>query len=182
MHDYINVEDTELWDVILDRPYIPTTEVKDGELTKTIIKTRKEYNETDRKKIEKNYKAKKILVCGINSDEYNIIFVCETTKEIWDYLQIAHEGTTQVTESKVYMLMTQYENFCMKEGETIHEMNSRFASIINELRCLGEPIPQSKQVQKILKVLPKSWESKVNVIIEAKDLKILVMDELIRNL
>lgn len=41
MHDYINVEDTELWDVILDRPYIPTNEVKDGELTTTVVKTRK---------------------------------------------------------------------------------------------------------------------------------------------
>ncbi|WMV14570.1 hypothetical protein MTR67_007955 [Solanum verrucosum] len=69
MHDYINVEDTKLWDVILDGPYIPTKEVKDGELTTIVVKTRKEYNEMDRKKIEKNYKAKKILVCGIGSDE-----------------------------------------------------------------------------------------------------------------
>lgn len=80
------------------------------------------------------------------------------------------------------MLTTQYENFYMKEGETIFEMNSRFTSITNELRCLGEPIPLSKHVRKILKVLPKSWESKVNVITEAKDLKTLAMDELIGNL
>jgi len=57
--------------VILDGPYIPTKEVKYGELTTTIVKTRKVYNEADKKKIEKNYKAKKILVCGIGSDEYN---------------------------------------------------------------------------------------------------------------
>ncbi|XP_015159183.1 uncharacterized protein [Solanum tuberosum] len=80
------------------------------------------------------------------------------------------------------MLTTQYENFCMKECETIFEMNSRFTSITNELRCLGEPIPVSKQVRKILKVLPKSWESKVDAIIEAKDLMTLPMDELIGNL
>ena len=90
MHDYINAEDTELWDVILDEPYIPTKEVKDGELTTTVVKTRKEYNEMDRKKIEKNYKAKKILVCGIGSDEYNKITACESAKEIWDCLQTAH--------------------------------------------------------------------------------------------
>ncbi|XP_049349519.1 uncharacterized protein LOC125814108 [Solanum verrucosum] len=182
MHDYINAEDTELWDIILDGPYIPTKEVKDGELTTTVVKTRKEYNEMDRKKIEKNYKAKKILVCGIGSDEYNRISACESAKEIWDCLQTAHEGTQRVKESKVDMLTTQYENFCMKEGETIFEMNSRFTSITNELRCLGEPIPLSKQVRKILKILPKSWESKVDAITEAKDLKTLSMDELIGNL
>ncbi|XP_049406072.1 uncharacterized protein LOC125869660 [Solanum stenotomum] len=99
MHDYINAEDTELWDIILDGPYIPTKEVKDGELTTTVVKTRKEYNEMDRKKIEKNYKAKKILVCGIGSDEYNRISAYESAKEIWDCLQTAHEGTQR--ESKV---------------------------------------------------------------------------------
>ncbi|XP_015167052.1 uncharacterized protein [Solanum tuberosum] len=69
-----------------------------------------------------------------------------------------------------------------KEGETIFEMNPRFTSIINELRYLGEPIPLREQVRKILKVLPKSWESKVNAITEEKDLKTLSMDELIGNL
>ncbi|KAH0701671.1 hypothetical protein KY285_015949 [Solanum tuberosum] len=70
-------------------------------------------------------------------------------------------------ESKVDMLTTQYENFCMKKSETIFEMNSRFTSITNELRCL---------------VIPKSWESKVNEITKAKDLKTVAMDELIGNL
>ena len=39
-----------------------------------------------------------------------------------------------------------------------------------------------KQVRKILKILPKSWESKVDVITEAKDLMTLPMDEVIGNL
>ena len=41
MHDYINVEDSELWDVILDGPYVPMKEVKDGSLTIFVVKTRK---------------------------------------------------------------------------------------------------------------------------------------------
>ncbi|XP_015159851.1 uncharacterized protein [Solanum tuberosum] len=182
MHDYINAEDTELWDVILDGPYIPTKDVVDGELTKVIPKTRRKYNEAKRKKIENNYRAKKLLVCRIGPDEYNRSSACETTKEIWDCLKTTHKGMTQVNESKVHMVTTQYENFCTKEGETIHEMNTRFTSITNELRCLGEPIHPRKQVRKILRVLPKSWESKVNVITEVRDLNTLTMDDLIGNL
>lgn len=106
MHDYINAEDSELWDIILDGPYIPTKEVNDGELTTTVVKTRKYYNEADRKMIEKNYKAKKFLVCEIGADEYNIIFACETAKEIWDCLLTAHEGTQRVKESTVDTLTT----------------------------------------------------------------------------
>lgn len=49
MHDYVNVEYIELWDIILDGPYIPTKEVDDGDHSTTVVKTRKEYNEADRK-------------------------------------------------------------------------------------------------------------------------------------
>ena len=73
--------------------------------------------------MKKNYKAKKILVCGIGADEYNWISACESTKDIWDCLQTAYEGTKKIKESKVDMLTTQYENFVMKDGETIFEMN-----------------------------------------------------------
>ncbi|XP_069147986.1 uncharacterized protein [Solanum lycopersicum] len=133
-------KDSELWDVILDGPYVPFKEVKDGSLT--------------------TFMAKKIR----------------------DFLQTTHEGTKRVKKSKVEMLNTQYENFVMKYGETIFEMNSRFTTITNELRGLGEPIPVCKKVQKILKVLSKSWESRVDVITEAKDLMALPMDERIGNL
>ena len=40
----------------------------------------------------------------------------------------------------------------------------------------------TKQVRKVLRILPKSWESKVDAITEAKDLKVLTMDALIGNL
>ena len=84
--------------------------------------------------------------------------------------------------SKVDMLTTQYENFVMKEGETIFEMNSGFTAMTNELRGLGEPIPVHKQVHKILKLLPKAWERKVDTITKSKDLMTLPIDELIGNL
>lgn len=77
MHDYINEEDTELWDVILDCPYFPLKEVNHRYLTTFAIKTRKENMNVHQKKIEKNNKAKNILVCGIGDGEYNRISACE---------------------------------------------------------------------------------------------------------
>lgn len=77
-------------------------------------------------------------------------------RKFWHCLQTAHEGTNLVKDSKVDMLTTQYENFVMKDGETIFEMNSRFTAITNELRGLGELILVCKQVRKIFKVLPKT--------------------------
>ncbi|XP_069154328.1 sporulation-specific protein 15-like [Solanum lycopersicum] len=175
-------EDSELWDIVLDGPFIPMMEEKDGEKTNLVPKPRQKYDEADRKKIEKGYKAKTLLVCGIGPDEFNRVSACESAKEIWDCLKTAHEGTEQVKESKIDMLTSRYENFKMKEGETIHDMFTKLSSITNELRSLGEPISMTKQVRKVLRILPKSWESKVDVITEAKDLKVLTMDALIGNL
>ncbi|XP_070052373.1 MAR-binding filament-like protein 1 [Nicotiana tomentosiformis] len=173
-------EHSALWDVICDGPFVPMKTVDEG--TTTVLKTRKEYNDADRKAIEKNFKAKKIFVCGIGPDEYNCISACQSAKEIWEAFQTAHEGTTQVKQSKIDMLTTEYELFRMKDDESIQDMHTRFTSIINELHSLGEIIPKNKLVRKILSVLPGSWESKVNAITEAKDVQKLTIDELIGNL
>ncbi|XP_070004743.1 uncharacterized protein [Nicotiana sylvestris] len=121
------------------------------------------------------YAPTNILVCGIGHDEYNRISACDTAKEIWEALQIAHEGTTQVKQSKIDMLTIEYELFRMKEDESIQDMHTRFTSIMNELHSIGETIPRNKLVRKILSILPSPWESKVNAITEAKDLQKLTI-------
>nr|XP_009784345.1 PREDICTED: uncharacterized protein LOC104232771 [Nicotiana sylvestris] len=80
MHSFIMAEDLKLWDVICDGPFVPIKTI--GEVTTAVPKTRKEYNNGDRKAIEKNFKAKEILVYGIGPDEYNRISVCQSAKEI----------------------------------------------------------------------------------------------------
>ncbi|XP_009781902.1 uncharacterized protein [Nicotiana sylvestris] len=147
MHDFILAEDLKLWDEICDGPFVPIKTV--GEGTVTVPKTRKDYMNANRKAIEKNFKS---------------------AKEIWEALQTAHEGTTQVKQAKTDMLTTEYELFKMKEDESIQDMHTCFISIINELHSLGEVIPRNKLVRKILNVLPGSSESKVNVITETKNL------------
>ncbi|XP_055821824.1 uncharacterized protein LOC129890275 [Solanum dulcamara] len=81
--------------------------VQEGEVTKVITKIRQRYSEADKKKIKKNYKAKKFIICGIGAEEYNKISAYESAKEIWDCLKNAYEGTEQVKESKASMLTTQ---------------------------------------------------------------------------
>jgi len=46
--------------------------------------------------MEKNARAKKLLHFGLALDEYARISECELAKDIWDSLQVAHEGTHQV--------------------------------------------------------------------------------------
>nr|XP_033512524.1 uncharacterized protein LOC117277227 [Nicotiana tomentosiformis] len=131
-------EDLGLWDVMCDGPFVPKKTISKG--TVTIPKIRKEYNDADRKAIEKKLIAKKIL----------------SAKKIWEDLQTAHEGTTQVKQSKIDMLTTEYELFKMKEDESIQDMHTCFTSFINALHSLREGISRNKLVLKILSVLPGS--------------------------
>ncbi|XP_033515568.1 uncharacterized protein [Nicotiana tomentosiformis] len=117
MHDFIMAENSELWDDICDGPFVPMKTI--GETAVTVLKIRKEYNDVDHKAIEKNFRAKKILVCGIGPDKYNRISACQSSKKIQEYFQTAHEGTTQVKQSKIDMLTTKYELFRMKDDEFI---------------------------------------------------------------
>ncbi|XP_069150831.1 uncharacterized protein [Solanum lycopersicum] len=109
-------EDSELWDIVLDGPFVPLMEEKDGEKTITVPKPRQKYDEADRKRIEKGFKAKTLFVSGIRPDEYNRVLASESAKEMLDCLKTTHEGTEQVKESNIDMLTSRHENFKMKEG------------------------------------------------------------------
>ncbi|KAB1223953.1 hypothetical protein CJ030_MR2G026934 [Morella rubra] len=83
-----------------------------------------------------NSKAMNVLYCALDSNEFNRISGCDTTKQIWDKLQVAHEGTNQVKESKISMLVHSYELFKMRSDESISSMFTRFTDIINGLNLL----------------------------------------------
>ena len=72
--------------------------------------------------------------------------------------------------------------FKMQEHESIDDMFTWFNTIVNKLNALGERHTTNQRIKKILRSLPKIWRPKVISIIEAKDLKILAMDELIGSL
>ncbi|XP_070013424.1 uncharacterized protein [Nicotiana sylvestris] len=116
MRDHIIGEDYELWDIVNDGPLATLKKSPEGV---DVPKTRADCNVEDLRKWKKNAKAKKWLVCGLGPDEYSRFQSCTTIKEVWDTLQVAHEGTPQVKRSRRTLLYSQYENFTMKEGETI---------------------------------------------------------------
>ncbi|XP_058005329.1 uncharacterized protein LOC131181317 [Hevea brasiliensis] len=103
---------------------------------------------------------------------------CISAKEVWDKL----EGTNQVKESKANKLIREYELFEMKPGETISEMSTRFTDLVNVLKALEKEFTEEELVKKVLRSLPKSWETKVTVIFDTKDFSKFTYDELIGSL
>ncbi|XP_021756126.1 coiled-coil domain-containing protein 186-like [Chenopodium quinoa] len=137
MEMFIQSENYQVWRAI---------EVGDYEVTKTnaenevIPKPISEYDRSDFEKKEINATAKKLLVWGLGPDEHTRVMGCKTTKEIWDLLEITHEGTHEFKRSKIDILLSKYERFEMGSKETIQEMFTRFKNITNELVSLGSLI------------------------------------------
>jgi len=168
MENYIQAEDYELWMLIKNGPLIPINVKEDG----TIVKKKpEEFDSNDLKMMEKNAKAKKLLHFDLGLDEYTRILECESAKDIWEAVQVAHEGTNQVKQSRIELLMRKYKLFEMGDHEMVMDMYTRFTHIKNELKSLGKTFTTEELVRKILRFLPRTWEAKVTVIQEAKDLK-----------
>ncbi|GAV79786.1 DUF4219 domain-containing protein/UBN2 domain-containing protein [Cephalotus follicularis] len=107
--------DYQLWNIIVNGPRIPTRVVEGVKS----IKPENEFNDNDFRMLQLNSKAKHVLFCVIGLNEFNRIFSCDLAKQMWDLLEITYEGTNQVKESKISMLVHEYELFLMHDDECI---------------------------------------------------------------
>jgi len=111
---FIKADNYQVWRVI---------EVGDFEVTTTndknevIPKSISDFDKADFEKMEINALAIKLLHCGLGPHEHNRVMGCKTAKQIWDLLEVTHEGTSEVKRSKIDLLMNQYELFQMKSKE-----------------------------------------------------------------
>ncbi|XP_070031686.1 uncharacterized protein [Nicotiana tomentosiformis] len=58
-----------------------------------------------------NAKAKNLLYNAISGEEYEKISSCETAKEMWDKLEVTYEGANKVKETRINLLVREYELF-----------------------------------------------------------------------
>ena len=147
MKNYIQADDYELWMIIENGPYILMKTTEDG---KTVPKKWNEFDSDDFKKLEKKAGAKKLAYFGLGPYKYTRISECESTKEIWNALCMAHEGTNQVKQSRIELLMRKYELFEMSDEEIVMDMYTCFTYITNKLKSLGKSFTTEELVRKIL--------------------------------
>ncbi|MQM05664.1 hypothetical protein Taro_038473 [Colocasia esculenta] len=169
MEFFLQGIDYQIWSIVEERDLLVTND-KD------------KWTEEDKKKISLNCKAKSILCCALSKKEFNRIFACKSAMEMWAKLWITYEGTNKVKETRIDILVTQYERFHMQPGESITQMYSRFIDITNGLAGLGRTYEMGDMVRKILRFLPASWTPKVTAIEEANDLKRMSLEKLIGSL
>ena len=131
-----------MWSIITSSLDCPT-KIIDGI---SILKPEREWNEQDKMLTQLNAKAMNMLYCALDTNEFNQISVCTSAKEIWDTLEVIHEKTNQVKESKINILVHKYELFRIEPNESISNIFTRFADITNSLKSLGKDYTNSELV------------------------------------
>ena len=86
--------------------------------------------------VQYKLKVRNIIKSTLDMDEYFRVSNYKNAKEMWDTLQVTHEGTTDVKRSRINTLTHEYELFRMNQNETIQDMQKRFTHIVNHLASL----------------------------------------------
>ncbi|MQL68696.1 hypothetical protein Taro_001007, partial [Colocasia esculenta] len=102
--------------------------------------------------------------------EFSRLSACRTAKEMWDKLQVTYEGTDRVKQTRIDILVSQYEQFKMLPNENITQMYNHISNIIVGLSSQGKILTNEETVRKILRSLTNVWTPKVTAIDEAHDL------------
>ena len=137
---------------------------------------RNQWTDQHKARVQMNAKAKYLHTYALSKSEYDKIISFDSAKEIQNGHQVLHEGIDQVKETKINMLVHQYEMFKMLEPENINETTTRFMYIINQLKALCKRCSNAEMVRKILRSLSKAWCPKVTAIQEVKDLNVLSLN------
>ncbi|MQL72682.1 hypothetical protein Taro_005017 [Colocasia esculenta] len=60
---------------------------------------------------QEDKKAHLPFMGNLDGKEFNRISACKTTKEMWDKLRLTYKGKDKVKETRIDILVTQYEKF-----------------------------------------------------------------------
>ncbi|XP_075109163.1 uncharacterized protein LOC142180957 [Nicotiana tabacum] len=160
METYTMSYDIKVWRAIKKGNLpIPPRKDKDGEIKVSSGPLNlDDYTKEQTSIVQVNAKAKNLLYNAINGEEYEKISSCETAKEMLDKIEVIYEGTNKVKETRINLLVHEYELSQIKERESIEEMFSRFRKIIGDLKSFGRPLKTGEQVRKILRSVPTTWQ------------------------
>ncbi|MQM02076.1 hypothetical protein Taro_034835 [Colocasia esculenta] len=100
MKFFLQGYDYQLWSIIEDEDLI-------------VLSSRENWTDND----SQNNKVKNIICCALTRKEFNKISACKIAKEMWDKINLTYEGSDKVNETKIDILVTQYEKFQMQSRE-----------------------------------------------------------------
>ncbi|XP_071926089.1 uncharacterized protein [Coffea arabica] len=169
MKSYLDAND--LWDVVETDPIPELSE------DPTIAEMRAH---TDA--VKKRSRAMTCIHSAVSNAVFTKIMTCETAKEAWDALKVAFQDNDRTRQMQVLNLRREFELLRMKDTENIKEYSDRLLNVVNKIRLIGEQLPDSRVVEKVLVCLPERFEAKISSLEDSRDQSQMTLPELINAL
>ncbi|KAK1369670.1 hypothetical protein POM88_035762 [Heracleum sosnowskyi] len=145
---------------------------------RTYPKDPKDFTADEKEDVSLNANLQLILVDFLDPIMHNHVLNCKDAKHIWEMIEIINEGTEEVRENRMEILISEYEHFKSNPGEGISEVFERYNKLINDLNLHGKYYTIREINKKFFLTLPTHLEHRISAIREARDLSDISLERL----
>ena len=118
------------------------------------------------------------IIDSMDIDMCYQILNCTSDKHTLDTIELIMEGTDEVKEYQLDILMSQYEMFKSYHGETITQVFERYNKFLNELSIQGKNYPLRETNMNFILTLPHHVEHRVSSIRRRDDFNTMYLEKI----
>jgi hypothetical protein len=108
-----------------------------------------------------------VLIRALCIPKYHRVCKLETAHDMWGKLMEAHEGTSNVKSSKLFICKGKFDKFAPLPNEDLKDNFSRLNNIVNDFKDLGFDVPKVDISYKFLRALPPNYETTITLLVRS---------------
>ncbi|GJW84842.1 hypothetical protein Tco_0157987 [Tanacetum coccineum] len=178
MEHYLEYIDNDVWKVIQNgnsKKRISTG--KDG-----IVRILSPVTAAEIQAVEKERKAKNILLMAIPKEHMRRFHGMDDAKEIWEAIRTRFGGNANSKKMQKAVFKQQFEAFKISSSEGLEKGYDRFQQLLSQLEAHGAEVSTEDANHKFLRSLPPTWSNLAMTMRTKPEVDTLSIDDLYNNL
>ncbi|GJR43937.1 ribonuclease H-like domain-containing protein [Tanacetum coccineum] len=178
MDHYLEYIDNKVWKVIQNgnsKKRISTG--KDG-----IVRILSPVTAAEIQAVEKERKAKNILLMAIPKEHMRRFHGMDDAKEIWEAIRTRFGGNANSKKMQKAVFKQQFEAFKISNSEGLEKGYDRFQQLLSQLEAHGAEVSTEDANHKFLRSLPPAWSNLAMTMRTNPEIDNLSIDDLYNNL
>ncbi|GJX08998.1 hypothetical protein Tco_0198857 [Tanacetum coccineum] len=132
--------------------------------------------------VEKERKAKNILLMAIPKEHMRRFHGMDDAKEIWEAIRTRFGGNANSKKMQKAVFKQQFEAFTISSSEGLEKGYDRFQQLLSQLEAHGAEVSTEDANYKFLRSLPPAWSNLAMTMRTKPDVDTLSIDDLYNNL
>ncbi|GJY95689.1 retrovirus-related pol polyprotein from transposon TNT 1-94 [Tanacetum coccineum] len=125
-----------------DGPFVPMSSLSTSE--NPLPKRQNQWSNAESRLANQDKRLKSIIISCLPNDVMKSVIKCKTVKEMWNDLILAHEGPSDIRDTKIAALRLKFNAFKSLEGEKVNGTFTRLKCLLNDLKNNSVTIPQAE--------------------------------------